>query len=267
MNETGMKATRSEVELLLQAIRKRWMIFTVLLACSVLIGVGIAIRMKDVYEATTLLKLGQVATVVGNDQVVFRLVESAESIEAQAPVWASAIHVADPDEQALIQRSLLVKRIPPSDIIELKVRASSEKRASEVLSSVTENVAEKHRRMMIPTTDNSAQNLESLRQILRKSKEYFERCALTSPRSSENRLIFLGEDCFTEELKFENRKAALEEAARAERTYTTHMLGGITSSKAPTMKIMVLGLAFLMGLMIALTSVVFLERAMFRRHE
>lgn len=229
-------------------VRRRLLIFACFLAC-VAAGVAIAFLMKPVYQASVMLRIGQVEGTSG-------LLENAEELASRVNTQHGTGLAMDSGESSVIAISATVQKRAPS-LVQLSVQGHSAKTAADVLTLVVNDVKQTHDGLLDsslkPITERIAQldqQRSTMEKLLADSRKLIDE--LKGRDSVQASLLVLESTSIVNAIReLDQERLSLTQKIHLPRTQSTAQLGDIAVPANPVKpkKLLILAMAVVAGLM------------------
>ena len=262
--------------------QRKWL-FGIPILCVFLATVGIVIATPK-WEATAVIQIGQVGQsgVGQGSQLIEPSVRAIERMKMKSfendVLISLKIPVEDENPLAsLFRRSLSLKALGTTDLIQVKVRGDSPDQAASWAQAVVDRLKNVHERLAQPTIDRLRKQQAELKKQMKMIEEERANLLKIVSKSSETS----GDSRFSENLllsnlllqknaelrDFEMRRLAAEEQLTSVRTYPTSLIDVVYVPEKPVSpkKLLMLVLAAILGLFLGV--VVALSRHHWRSRE
>lgn len=239
------------------------LISSAILGC--ILGLGVAYAVAPQWEATALLRVGQLANAGNAIEPTLQVVDRIKNRSFQNDVLKNlGLSRSENNDLAKNFRNTLKVKLEKSDLVNLAIRGSSPETAKQNMSAIINEIESIHNKMLEPTVHRWQQELASVQSELDEANAKQERLekSLNGQNGSLNDKNFsqaalLSSILLARESEFKSlrdRKLMLEEQLSPTRTYSTKVIGRVEVSEDPAYPkkplFAVLGLFF--GLLIAL---------------
>jgi|GEM_PF-1379169 len=193
-------------------------------------------QMPPVWEASSLIQVGQVGTVVEpssrtvarvqNPSFIFGVFGQGKNMDEESP------------EFSLYKASFKARQLPNTDLIELKLKAYSKESGKKLILVTVNQLRAVHDEMMRPSVDRLEQELAEVKKGIQEGQSILnnlrERLISSGPGATGSVLYaMLMQQKMSEIQLFAQRKLALEEQLHPARTFPTKLVGEIYVSKKP----------------------------------
>lgn len=262
--------------------QRRWL-FGIVTLCVFLAFVGVLIT-RPKWEATAVIQIGQVGLpgIGQGSQLIEPSVRAIERMKMKSfendVLISLKIPVEDENPLAsLFRRSLSLKALGTTDLIQVKVRGDSPDQAASWAQAVVDRLKNVHERLAQPTIDRLRKQQAELKKQMKSIEEERANFLKIVSKSSETS----GDSRFSENLllsnlllqknaelrDFEMRRLAAEEQLTSVRTYPTSLIDVVYVPEKPVSpkKLLMLVLAAILGLFLGV--VVALSRHYWRSRE
>ncbi|MGO4277682.1 Chain length determinant protein [Cupriavidus sp. OV038] len=245
----------------------------VLSMAGLVIGVGTTFLVSRQWEAKGVLQIGQVSNEGGNAPLVTQIEPTLRALERlRIPQFTEevlkrlgfSVGLEEPAAAVLIRRSLKSTMLVGTDLIQFSVRGYSPEEARRAAEGISTEMMRIHADLMRPSLSRLNADLAEVKQgIAREDKRREMLNELVQNRGNASVAAKFSENVLLSEMVSENEKGlrtlrlrqnSLGELMSKERTYNTHLLGPVeTSRRAVFPSKMLFGLAGLVvGLVISL---------------
>ena len=216
------------------------------------IGGLLVVLLPKQFEATALVKIGEIAnvnaagTVTGSTiEPSLQVVDRIKSRSFQDDVLKVIKISVDDDDNALVKqfRNSLKVKLEKSELISLSVNANSRAQAGALMQGVVNQLNTVHYKMSYPAIARLKLELDSVNNEIKLADEESKKFPKVLDTQSENvtDLKFLQTVLLSsirmskaqEYRNFRDNKRMLEEKLSPERTFPTHVLGRVEVSKKP----------------------------------
>ena len=220
------------------------------LCIGMLVGIGVAALIATLlpkqYEATVLVKIGQVATMVASDvpiELGLHVVDRIKSRSFQDDVLKTLNIKTDDDDNTLVKqfRDSLKIKLEKSALVSLSVHANSTAQASATMQAVVNHLNLSHNQIFNPAVARLKQELASINQEMAladaETKKFSKILDMPSDKITDmkfSQTVLLNSVQLSKSQdyrSFRESKLLLEERLSAMRTYPTHILGNIEVGK------------------------------------
>lgn len=233
-----------------------------------ILGLGVAYAVAPQWEATALLRIGQLGNAgnAGNAiEPTLQVVDRIKNRSFQNDVLKNlGLSTSENDKLAKKFRDTLKVKLEKSDLVNLAIRGSSPETAKQNMSAIINEIESIHNKMLEPTVHRWQQELASIHLELDQANAKQERLekSLNGQTGSFNDKNFsqaalLSNILLAREAEFKNlrdRKRMLEEQLSPARTFSTKVIGRVEVSEDPAYpkKPLFAALGLFFGLLIAL---------------
>ena len=212
-------------------------------------GLLVALLPKQ-FEATALVKIGEIANVNGAGVATgstiepsLQVVDRIKSRSFQDDVLNTLKISTDDDDSALVKqfRNSLKIKLEKSELISLSVNANSRAQANALMQGVVNQLNTVHYKMSYPTIARLKLELDSVNNEIKLADEEVKQYSKVLEMQSEkitdmkfSQTVMLSNIRMSKAQEYRNfrdNKRMLEERLSPERTFLTHMLGRIEVSK------------------------------------
>lgn len=218
---------------------------------GLVIGICVSLVIPRQWEATGVLQIGQVANESTTAPAPPTQIEpTARALERlRIPQFTDTVlkslgFAVGPDEDAdaaLIRRSLKTTMLTGTDLIQYTVRGFSPEQAKRTADAISVEMMRVHANLMRPSLERLKADLEEVTQgVAREDKRRDMLNELVRTRGQAGVIGKFSENVLLSEMVNENEKAlrslrlrsnTLQELMSKERTYNTHLLGPVETSR------------------------------------
>ena len=216
------------------------------------IGGLLVVLLPKQFEATALVKIGEIAnvnaagTVTGSTiEPSLQVVDRIKSRSFQDDVLKVIKISVDDDDNALVKqfRNSLKVKLEKSELISLSVNANSQAQANALMQGVVNQLNKVHYKMSYPTIARLKLELDSVNNEIKLADVETKKLSKVLEMQSENitdmkfsQTVLLSSIRMSKAQEYHNfkdNKRMLEERLSPERTFPTHVLGKVEVSKNP----------------------------------